>query len=184
LSVAPRHCAHCGGLLETVWVDQRARARCPDCGRIAYQNPLPVVAALVADERRRVLLVQRALPPQEGLWCLPMGFLELGESVVEGALRELAEETGLQGAEPELLDVSSQHSEHYGDLIVVTYRIGATAGVPRAGDDAAALGWWDLDALPPLAFDSTLRALQRWRARPLPGGGASAPPGPAPPEES
>lgn len=57
--------------------------------------PVCAVAAIVFDAQRRVLVVQRDTPPAEGLWSLPGGKLELGETLIQGVAREVVEETGL-----------------------------------------------------------------------------------------
>ena len=71
----------------------RERAVCPACGTVHYENPLNVVGT-VPVWGERVLLCKRAIEPRYGLWTLPAGFLELGESTAEGAVRETVEEAG------------------------------------------------------------------------------------------
>ena len=73
--------------------DTRERAVCPHCGKIHYVNPLMVVGTVpyVGD---RVLLCKRAIEPRLGKWTLPAGFMELGETMAEGAARETDEEAG------------------------------------------------------------------------------------------
>ncbi|EIM31584.1 ADP-ribose pyrophosphatase [Leptothrix ochracea L12] len=90
-----RHCRCCGSPVE-YWTppdDNRERAVCTTCGEIHYENPLNVVGTIPtwAD---RVLLCRRAIEPRRGLWTLPAGFMELGETTAEGALRETHEEAG------------------------------------------------------------------------------------------
>jgi ADP-ribose pyrophosphatase YjhB (NUDIX family) len=93
---AIRHCNACGHAVEHRMPadDNRERAVCPACGHIQYQNPLSVVGTLPLADDGRVLLCRRAIEPRRGLWTLPAGFMELGESVAEGALRETVEEAG------------------------------------------------------------------------------------------
>lgn len=90
-----RHCKACGSAV-TYRVpsdDNRERAVCDRCAHVHYENPLNVVGTLpVWDER--VLLCRRAIEPRHGLWTLPAGFMELGESLEAGALRETVEEAG------------------------------------------------------------------------------------------
>ena len=64
---------------------------CSACGVVHYQNPRMIVGCIVEHEGR-VLLCRRAIEPRRGLWTLPAGFLEIGESAVEGAVRETWEE--------------------------------------------------------------------------------------------
>lgn len=71
--------------------DSRERLVCPDCGYIAYSNPKIVVGAVCTWEER-VLLCRRAIPPSKGLWTIPAGFMEEGETTAEGAVREVREE--------------------------------------------------------------------------------------------
>ena len=71
--------------------DDRPRKVCPSCGAIHYRNPLPVVGCLV-ERDDEVMMCRRAIEPGHGLWTLPAGFLELGESAQAGARRETREE--------------------------------------------------------------------------------------------
>ena len=92
-----KHCSNCGAAVDyrIPADDNRERAVCPACSAIHYQNPLNVVGTLpVWEEDGRVLLCRRAIEPRHGLWTLPAGFMELGETLAEGALRETQEEAG------------------------------------------------------------------------------------------
>jgi ADP-ribose pyrophosphatase YjhB (NUDIX family) len=73
--------------------DSRERDVCDACGTIHYVNPRPVVGT-VPVWGERVLLCRRAIEPRHGLWTLPAGFMEVGESTGAGALRETLEEAG------------------------------------------------------------------------------------------
>ncbi len=73
--------------------DNRERATCPACATVHYQNPLNVVGT-VPVWQDKVLLCRRNIEPRRGLWTLPAGFLELGETTAEGAVRETVEEAG------------------------------------------------------------------------------------------
>ncbi len=73
--------------------DNRERAVCSACSEIHYENPLNVVGT-VPVWGDQVLLCRRAIEPRLGLWTLPAGFMELGESTADGALRETIEEAG------------------------------------------------------------------------------------------
>ncbi len=161
----PRFCSQCAAPLEQRPVEGRPRDVCPRCGTIFYRNPLPVAAAVVLDAERRVLLVRRAREPHRGSWCLPIGFAEEQETIAEAALRELEEETGVEGRILHLLDVESSRSDFYGDLLVVTFEAVAVGGTSRPGDDAEAVAWYPIDALPPLAFPSNETALAACRER-------------------
>jgi ADP-ribose pyrophosphatase YjhB (NUDIX family) len=90
-----KHCRVCGGavLYRVPADDNRERATCTECGEIHYENPLNVVGT-VPVWGEQVLLCRRAIEPRHGFWTLPAGFLELGESTADGALRETVEEAG------------------------------------------------------------------------------------------
>ena len=92
-----QHCRVCGAATEyrVPADDNRERAVCTACGEIHYENPLNVVGT-VPVFGERVLLCRRAIEPRHGFWTLPAGFMELGETVAEGALRETDEEAGAQ----------------------------------------------------------------------------------------
>lgn len=75
--------------------DDRERHVCPACGHIHYENPKVVAGCIVAADAA-ILLCRRAIEPQKGLWTVPAGFLELGESSIEGAKRETWEEAQAQ----------------------------------------------------------------------------------------
>ena len=75
--------------------EERERLSCLDCGYIVYENPKMVVGAVVTHDDR-VLLCRRAIEPRRGYWTLPAGYLELGETTAEGAIREVAEEANAQ----------------------------------------------------------------------------------------
>jgi ADP-ribose pyrophosphatase YjhB (NUDIX family) len=92
-----QHCRVCGSPAEyrVPADDNRERATCTRCGEIHYENPLNVVGT-VPVFGERVLLCRRAIEPRHGFWTLPAGFMELGETVAGGALRETDEEAGAQ----------------------------------------------------------------------------------------
>ena len=90
-----QHCRSCGTKVayRIPTDDNRERAVCLACGEIHYENPINVVGT-VPVWGEQVLLCRRAIEPRYGLWTLPAGFLELGESTEQGALRETDEEAG------------------------------------------------------------------------------------------
>ena len=90
-----RHCRACGAATRYVVPpdDNRERAVCTACATVHYENPLNVVGTVpVWDDK--VLLCRRNIEPRYGLWTLPAGFMELGESTADGAIRETVEEAG------------------------------------------------------------------------------------------
>lgn len=90
-------CTRCGTAvsLEIPAGDTLPRHVCKHCGNIHYENPRLVVGC-VAEWQGCILLCRRAIEPQRGLWTLPAGFMENGETTAEAARREADEEAGAQ----------------------------------------------------------------------------------------
>ena len=90
-----KHCRQCGAAVAYVVPadDNRERAVCSACKTIHYENPLNVVGT-VPVWGEQVLLCKRAIEPRYGFWTLPAGFMELGETLADGAIRETVEEAG------------------------------------------------------------------------------------------
>jgi ADP-ribose pyrophosphatase YjhB (NUDIX family) len=93
-----KHCRNCG--TSVVYRipddgDTKARAICTACTTVHYENPLNVVGT-VPVWGDKVLLCKRNIEPRWGKWTLPAGFMELNETVAEGAARETVEESGAE----------------------------------------------------------------------------------------
>lgn len=90
-----KHCRECGAAVSYQQPDDdnRERAICQSCKTIHYENPINVVGT-VPVWGEQVLLCKRAIEPRYGFWTLPAGFMELGETVADGAIRETVEEAG------------------------------------------------------------------------------------------
>jgi ADP-ribose pyrophosphatase YjhB (NUDIX family)/ribosomal protein S18 acetylase RimI-like enzyme len=158
----PTYCPRCGTRLERRFAEGRDRDVCPACGFVFYRNPVPAVGVVVALEQG-VVLVRRRYEPRAGYWALPAGYMELGESAEEAAIRECHEETGLLIQIDYLLGV---YSFGFGDQsgLVIIYAATAVGGAAEAGDDATEVGVFPLDALPaPFAFRTHIQAIDRWR---------------------
>lgn len=108
----------------------------------------------------RILLVQRNVDPKKGFWCLPGGFIELGESPENAALRELHEETGLTGQINKLLGVTTNPSRAYNSVLLVGYWVTSVSGILKPGDDASDAAYFPIDKLPEIAFDSHIKFIQ------------------------
>lgn len=159
MPMTPSYCARCGSALKMRMIEDRARAVCPACDTVFYENPLPVAASIVLNDLREVLLVKRRRQPHKGQWCLPMGFAEMGETISAAGLRELKEETGIDAIVLRLLDADSVESSYYGDLLIVTFEMQKAGGRERPGDDAEDVRYFPLESPPKLAFSSNRKAL-------------------------
>ena len=91
-----KYCSSCGKLNNYGLKEGLNRYFCIKCNIIHYENPKPT-ATLICPRGDDVLLVKRAFEPAIGEWSLPGGFMELNETLEEAAIRELKEETNLDG---------------------------------------------------------------------------------------
>ena len=143
--------------------DTRERAVCDDCGYIAYENPKIVVGAVLAHEGK-VLLCRRAIEPRRGYWTLPAGYLELQETVEEGAQREAMEEAGARIALDGILAVYSISRIGQVQIIFRARFDGAADYAPGVESlDVRLFDWADIP-WDELAFPSVRWSLQAWRA--------------------
>ncbi len=161
------YCPVCGASLECRDDGESARPNCAACQRFYYSNPVPAACALVADGDK-LLFVQRAIEPCKGLWSLPGGFVELGETSEEAALRELEEETRIRGYGPNLFGASTQPSQLSGAVIVMGYWVERWEGVPSAGSDAMDAEFFESAARPELAFQAHRELVAMYDALPDP----------------
>ena len=135
---------------------QSVKREYPDC-------PLVGVGAIVIKESR-ILLVKRGKPPGEGLWAIPGGMVELGETLQQAAEREIAEETGLciQAGEPVYsFDVIQRDPDgrvcyHY---VVIDLKAEYVSGDLKHADDVSDAGWFDFSELDALVLSPYSREL-------------------------
>lgn len=149
------YCPMCATELQRQPVGGRDRSACPSCGYIHFRNPGVGVAALVEDEDGRILMIRRGPgATRSGLWAIPAGYVDYGEDVREAAARELLEETGLEIAIGEPVFVASNFHDPAKLTVGIWFRGTVMGGRLEAGDDAEEVGFFGLDGLPPLAFDT------------------------------
>lgn len=120
------------------------------------QVTVDLVIFTIREHRLDVLLIERALPPFEGRWALPGGFIREGESLEQAALRELQEETGVRDVYLEQLYTFGEPGrDPRGRVVTVAYYalISAEHAQLVASTDARAARWWPVAKHPRLAFD-------------------------------
>ena len=149
-----KYCPYCKTGLVEKFCEGALRRYCSRCNEPIYENPLPATCLVVVDNKDRVLLVKRSVAPKKGFWCLPGGFMELGETPEKAALRELKEETGLTGRIDMLLGVSSNPSAQYHTVLMAGYLVKSYSGSLIAGDDAIDTAYFHYNELPEIAFES------------------------------
>jgi ADP-ribose pyrophosphatase YjhB (NUDIX family) len=160
-----RYCMHCGERLSSATPegDTRSRLVCIGCGFIHYINPRPVAGTIPVREDGAILLLRRAIEPRLGAWVFPGGYMDVGETAEEAAIRETLEEVCLEVAN---LRLSGVYTRPEPGVVVIVYEAEAI-GEAAIGDEASAIGWFLPHEIPwdELAFDSTTAALQEWVAR-------------------
>lgn len=138
----------------------RLRPVCANCGWTYFADPKVAVAVLVEKEGQ-ILLARRANDPKRGLWTLPAGFVDAGEDPARAAERECLEETGLHVQVTGLLDVIAGLEHARGANIVIFYRAVIQGGELQPADDVDQVAFYTPGDLPPLAFSTTERILQK-----------------------
>jgi 8-oxo-dGTP diphosphatase len=124
---------------------------------------IPCVGAIIEDDQGRLLLIKRGHEPGAGLWSLPGGRIEQGETDTEALVREMLEETGLT-VQPGRLVGQVQRPGLGGNVIdIKDYAATVVGGTLRAGDDAADARWVSRADLAILAVtEGLLEALTEW----------------------
>ena len=156
-------CTQCGHRVEHRIPDDdtRVRAVCPQCGFVHYDNPKMVVGT-IAVHKGKILLCRRAIEPGYGLWTLPAGFMDCGESLSEGALRETMEEAcaRVQLIEPvyHVVDIPFIGQTHF------FFRADLPTAEFGAGDETLESRLFAPDELPwgEIVFESSRATLRVW----------------------
>lgn len=140
--------------------DDRERLICPDCNFVAYENPKVIVGSIVA-EGDRVLLCRRAIEPRSGFWTIPAGYMEMGETVAEGAQREAWEEARARIA---IDGVLALYSISRLSQVQVIFRARWAEPGFAAGPESLEVRQFSWDEIPwnEIAFPSVRWALRTW----------------------
>lgn len=134
--------------------------KCRDCGFTYYANPCSATAAFIVNDNDEMLVVRRAKEPAKGTLDLPGGFVDMGETVEEGMIREIKEETGLDVTNIQYL-FSSPNVYVYSGMGVHTLdmdylaRVHGSVPAIKAADDAAEALWIPIAQVNPAEFGLT-----------------------------
>lgn len=139
--------------------DDRPRLVCRACGFVQYVNPRLVTGTVVVDGTGQVLLGRREIEPAPGRWTLPGGFLEDGETLQQGAIRETREEVGLTVSLRRLLGIYNLLPL---SLVLHIFEAAPRGGEAHAGHETTEVRWFPFAEIPwsELAFPSTEWALR------------------------
>ncbi len=156
-----KFCSNCAArvIREVPDGDNRERWVCAACRHIHYQNP-KIVVGCVPERDGKILLCRRAIEPRRGYWTVPAGFMELGETLQQGAARETLEEAcanvriGRLFASVDVLDAGQVHVFFTAELL----------GDHSAGEESLETKLFPKEALPwdEIAFKSGVFALERY----------------------
>lgn len=144
--------------------------RCPVCGFLHFPNMGVGAAVVVRNARGQILLVQRSAHQfGAGKWCFPCGYVEWGEDIRDAARREAREEAGIEVELGEPVFVETNFHQPGKPTVGVWFdaRMLDPNATPVAGDDAAGVGWFDLESPPPLAFPNDVVLLEALAKAPL-----------------
>jgi len=158
-----RFCSRCGAALRygPIVGEERDRLACGACGFIFYVNPRLVVTTLPITERGEVMLIRRGIAPGYNMWAQPGGFLEIDETVIEAAIRETLEETGLR-VEP--IRIVGIYSRVEAAVVVVAYEARIVGGKPMTTPESLETRPFAPDQIPwpEIAFQTSAQALRDW----------------------
>ena len=142
------YCPECGGALERHQVGGELRNHwyCSRCRQPHYDHPMVVVTCFVACGNR-LLWVQRDLEPKRGLWAIPGGYLERGETLAQGAARELHEEAGIL-LPPEQLQLYMTGTITFINQVYVGFRATVDSEFSQPGEESQSCGFFTRDECP------------------------------------
>jgi ADP-ribose pyrophosphatase YjhB (NUDIX family) len=155
-----RFCPRCGSQATVAFPRS---ITCDTCGYGAFYNPKPVACAIPTTAENEVILLRRGFEPHKGRWSMPGGFVDLGESVEEAAVREAREEIGVKLELTGLVGVYSRSTDR---IVVVVYAARAE-GTPTRTEEALEVQAFRPTTIPwdQLAFWSDGRALRDYLDR-------------------
>ena len=136
------------------------RPTCERCGFVHYLDPKVAVGTIIRTAGDEIVLARRAIEPGYGLWVFPGGYIDRGETLEDGAIREALEECGLEVELDGLVNVYSYRGR---TPVIVVYAARVTGGTLHAADDESLeVRAFAPDAIPwdSLAFESTGQALK------------------------
>ena len=155
-----RFCPRCGGqfLSKRVKPGEPKRLVCSCCDFIFYLDP-KIAACAIVEIEKKIVLLQRGIPPEFGKWVIPGGFVDLGEPVPVAAVRETWEEVRLK---VEIVDLVGVYSYPQTPVVVIVYEAAVRDGILQAADESLAAGMFAPGEIPweKLAFSSTCDALR------------------------
>ena len=166
LAATLNFCSRCGAPLTfgPIEGEDRDRLGCEACGFIAYVNPRVVVTTLPVTEAGELVLLRRGIEPGYGTWAQPGGFLEIDETIHDGAVRETLEETGLVVEPGEIIGI---YSRTEAAIVVVAFEARILGGEYRTGPETLELAAFSPPEIPwaGITLKTSLWAIRDWVRR-------------------
>jgi len=148
--------------------ESRHYIKCQNCLFVHYNNPKPVVTALIENDIGRILLARRGIEPSKGAWGMAGGFLAFGEDPAKAIKRELLEELSTEAHVENVVGVFNEFYENIGDrdqrlsLTVIVFKVSLPSLEKLSpADDVAEIGWFD-DLPSPFAFPQQRTFLEQY----------------------
>ncbi|MGQ0809889.1 MAG: NUDIX hydrolase [Nitrospiraceae bacterium] len=157
-----KFCSHCGSpvMQKIPTGDNLPRFVCDMCQAIHYQNP-KIVAGCIPEWQDQILLCRRAIEPRLGLWTFPAGFMEIGESTEQAAIRETVEEAH---ADVQIISLYAMFSLPHISQVYLIFRGRMSRCEFKAGVESLDVRLFQRDAIPwsEIAFPVIREALRRY----------------------
>jgi len=158
-----KYCSNCGSDQIKFIIpagDNYKRFVCDNCHSIHYNNPRVIVGCLPIYDQK-IVICKRAIEPCKGKWNLPAGFMENGERAEEGALRELKEETGLDG---DIIKLHCIYSIPHVNQVYIIFLTRITNWTADPGTESLEVRLFDQSEIPwgEIGFTSSVFAIEKY----------------------
>lgn len=150
-----KFCPKCSAPLAEKYIAGRHRQACTACDFVHYRDAKPV-AGVLAFQGEQLLLIRRGNEPRYGLWSFPTGYVDIGDTPEETAIREAHEEANVHVKLEQLLGVYPNTAR---TVVLIVYAGTVVSGVPSGGAEALDARLFSPEALPQLAFEHDYQIL-------------------------
>ena len=162
-----KYCSNCGSdklIFRIPEGDNFERFVCEKCDMVHYNNPRVIVGCLPIYDNK-IVICRRAIDPCKGKWNLPAGFMENGERAEEGALRELKEETGLDG---EIVKLHCIYSIPHVNQVYMIFLTRIENWTADPGEESLEVSVFDQQEIPwgDIGFTSSVYAIEKFMESP------------------
>ncbi|MFH1866874.1 MAG: NUDIX hydrolase [Patescibacteria group bacterium] len=154
-------CPTCTTKLVRKKIDRRKLLSCPKCDFIFWNNPKPVVSAIVNDDIK-ILLIKRAQKPLKNYWCLPGGYVDYVEEPEEALIREVEEEANLKIKIKKLIGVYQIDNDPRGINLDIIYSTSVKSSKIKLNKESSKFKYFSPNRLPKLIAYKHRQAIKDW----------------------